>query len=251
MDLANFDIHAPSRPLPKVMDEDMFMLCPELVQPLGTQKAIANVPTDIPVNMNEMFLSDRNLYLLIEGLYLTYTQNGGTHEKKRFAAFIKAMAVHFVKNHNLHAYQIAEYEAVGFNDHVEALRAINLDFTKECYKYFKWNAFSFQQRYEVGKQEKRVLKKGYEFNHTDHGTLDLWRQTVIQSYNRNFRDQNRIPPHREHAQVRHYDRGNEGLRENNPDRASLEGQIHGYDMSSIYNQLDKYKKEGWWSMRGA
>ena len=251
MNLGNFDIHAPARPLPKTMNEDLFMLRPDLVQPLGTQKAIANLPTDIPVDMNQMFLSDRNILLLLEGLYLTYTQNGGKHGKQKFAAFVQSMAKNFVQTNNLHAYEIAEFEAIGYNDHVECLRAINLDFTKECYKYFKWNDFNFQQRYEVGKHEKRVLKKGYEFDHTDHGTLDLWRQTSTMSLNRNFRDQNRIPPHRAHAQVRHYDRGNEGLRENNPNRASLDGQIHGYDMSSIYNQLGNYSKEKWYSMRGA
>jgi hypothetical protein len=132
---------------------------------------------------------------------------------------------------------------------VEALRAINQDFKNECYKYFKWNAFNpFQTKFEVGPHEKRVLKKGFALDHTDHGTLDVWREQFTQTLNRQFRYENKIPIWQTSVHTRYYDTANEGLKQKNKCDSSLETPVYGYDMSDIYAGIDKYKSEDWYTM---
>lgn len=228
--------------------EDL-MLRPEQVQPLGTFKGLRNKPTVIKINLEELFMSEANQNLLRCNLYTIYQQNGGKQLRSAFNKFIKQLSTRFIRDNNLNAYETVEAQATGFNNYTEALRAINNDYHKVCYKFFSWNtANPFQDRVEVGPSDHRVLKKGHDLSHEDHGTLEVWREQFTQVLNAKFRDNNRIPLHRQSAHTRHYDHSNEGLHYNDPDRASLETPIYGYDMSQIYNNLDKYSKDEWYSM---
>ena len=192
------------------------------------------------INLNDMFTSQKNVRYLIDTLYLTYRENGGRSNRMNFASFVIGKISAFAAR-DLNEYQTAEMHATGYNNYVDALHAINADFIAMCYKYFAWNDFNpFKATYEVGTWERRVLKKGYDLTPEDHGTLDMWRDQMVQVLNRNYRDNNEIPNYRRHLNTRHYSRDGEGLRTTSS-RASLEATPHGYDMGDIHDIV--YKSE--------
>jgi hypothetical protein len=120
---------------------------------------------------------------------------------------------------------------------------------KSCYVYFNWEDFNpFQDYIEVGAHGKRSMKKMSELTPDDHLTLDLWREQSTHVSNKNFRDNNKIPVYRTSLHTRHFDKNNEGFRDRDADRSSLETPIYGYDMTEIYKGLDNYKSESWYSM---
>ena len=226
-----------------------FLYNPQNVQPLGSRKGVLNKPTNIKLDLNEIFISKKNTNLLLSGLFDVYTQNGGKEPRHKFEIVINLLQRKFMTFDNLNDYCTAEWQTTGFNNYVESLRAINNTFTKYVYTYFKWNIYNpFKDDIEVGPNDDRKKIKSAEIMPDDFGTLDVWREQFSQVLNRQFRDNNRIPVYRTSIQTRHYDTTNEGLRENNPDRASLETPIYGYDMSNIKANIDNYKSESWYSM---
>jgi hypothetical protein len=222
---------------------------PEIVQPLGSRKGVLNKPCNINLDIDRLFIAKDNVNLLVHNLYNIYQQNGGKGSKQKFRDLIPKLMNKFIHENDLSGYEAAEAQATGINNYVTVLKTINNDFMSECYKYFRWNSYNpFQDNVEVGPVESRVLKKSYELTADDHGTLDLWREQFTQVLNRNFRNNNKIPVYRTGIHTRHYDRSNEGLLFNNPDRASLETPVRGYDMSQIHKSIDRYKSEEWYGM---
>lgn len=231
------------------LSKEDLMLRPEQVQPLGSLKGIRNKPTTIKIDLKKLFLSEPNQDMLKNNLFTIYQQNGGKQTRSAFYKFIKQLSNRFVVDNDLNAYETVEAQATGFVNYTEALKAINNSYHKVCYKYFKWNiANPFRDDVVVGPHDHRVLKKGFDLSHEDHGTLNLWREQFTQVLNSQFRDNNRIPVYRQALHTRHYDRGNEGLRDNDSDRSSLETPVYGYDMTEIYKNLDNYSKDQWYSM---
>jgi len=222
---------------------------PHMVQPLGTRKGLSNKPTHLNIDVKNTFISRENVDMLACNLFKIYQQNGGSKSKQEFKQFMPILINVFLKKTDLSAYRTAEADTVGFNDYTTVLRAINNDFIKMCYNYFKWNTYNpFQNDIEVGPVENRVLKKSYEITPEDHGTLDLWREQFIQISNNKFRDNNKIPFYRTGMFTRNYDRRNEGFVHNDSDRASLDTPIYGYDMSHLKKGLCNYKAEEWYGM---
>jgi hypothetical protein len=218
-------------------------------QPLGTRKAASNKHTHLNIDVKNTFVSEQNINMLTCNLFKIYQQNGGMQSNQKFKQLIPLLISRFLKKNDLTSYRTAEADTVGFNDYTTILRAINNDFIKMCYNYFKWNAYNpFQNDIEVGTVENRVLKKSYEIMPEDHGTLDIWREQFIQISNNKFRDNNKIPFYRTGMFTRNYDRSNEGFIHNNPDRASIETPIYGYDMKHLQNGLCTYKSEEWYGM---
>jgi predicted unusual protein kinase regulating ubiquinone biosynthesis (AarF/ABC1/UbiB family) len=78
-----------------------------------------------------------------------------------------------------------------------------------------------------------TLKRYDEMTATDYQTIDVWKHQETVVSNALFRYGNRIPQWQKSMQKRPYDRSNDGYHQANSDRASLENQIHGYDMSNI------------------
>lgn len=219
---------------------------PQDVQPLGSRKGVLNKPTEIKIDLNELFLSSSNKNLLHTALHTIYTQNGGKSSFKKFGQIVPLLQKKFSRENRLNDYVTAEWQATGMNNYIDALKAINSDFHKFVYKYFKWNVYNpYHDDIEVGPSDDRVIKKSSEIMAEDFGTLDVWREQFTTALNRQFRNNNQFPAYRTGIHSRHIDRGNEGLRDNDPDRASLETPIYGYDMNRVQDTVCNYKSEGW------
>lgn len=133
---------------------------------------------------------------------------------------------------------INDYEYLT-NDTMERLKFINKIFID---KYLRENYVESQDvtklRGSVTDMNGNVsIKKYKDMTASDFQTLNLRSNASGDTYryNGNFRDNNKIPVWQKSMQIRQYDRGNEGLSVDMPERASLGNQIHGYDMSNIIN----------------
>jgi hypothetical protein len=221
------------------------MFNPELIQPIGTAKGVANKPTEVSVDIYELFLSNDNVKLLCKNLFNVYQQNGGQSTRDKFRNLVLLLQHKFTKTTNLHSYNLADEGAIPGN-YIENLRAINEDFKKLVYSYFKWNIYNpFHDLVEIRDVNGiRRLKKGSELRPEEYNTLDLWQPQITQVSNRNFRNNNKIPVYQAGLHVRNYDRGNDGLKYDS-DQSSLENQIHGYDMKCINSGVLNYKSDGW------
>lgn len=232
-----------------MISEQEFMKNPDSYQPLGSVKGVLNQPTDITRDLNILFNSKQNLGRLHKKLYAEYLRDTSTTKTEReFAEFFLREVKNFVKSKNLNDYVTAEYQATGYNNLNTALEQINADFAAECRKYFPYQTHNpFKADYQVGTLEEKVLKKGFDLSHEDYQSLNMWRSNVTNIANGVHRDNNKIPVYRHSLHARHIDTSNEGLRANNPDRASIESFIpKKYDMTKIYDTHLNYKDESWY-----
>jgi hypothetical protein len=88
---------------------------------------------------------------------------------------------------------------------------------------------------------RQSLKKYDEILAADYHTIDVWQEQETSRFNKNFRYDNAIPSWQRTMNIRQYDRSNDGLHASNPVRASLNNQIHGYDMSNIIKGSTNYE----------
>lgn len=79
----------------------------------------------------------------------------------------------------------------------------------------------------------KTKKKYNEMTADDYKTLDVWQEQNVFVYNNINRYKNTIPIWQKSMNVRHFERESEGLHAYNADRASLDNQVRGYDMSNI------------------
>ena len=229
------------------LNEYDLMYNPQLVQPLGSYKGVANKPTGVNVDIYDIFLSGDNVNLLNGTLFNVYQQNGGQSDREKFRNLILLLQNKFVKSNNLNLYTTIEGSATGLINYVEVLRSINEHFSKFVHNYFKWNVYNpFHDLVEVSNPASgnRYLKKGSEMTPDDYGTLDLWRNQITQVSNKNFRNNNKIPAYQAGLHTRNYDRGNEGLKYDE-DQSSMENHIHGYDMREPRRSVLQYKSDEW------
>jgi hypothetical protein len=76
-------------------------------------------------------------------------------------------------------------------------------------------------------------KKYDEMLAPDYSTIDTWQPLNIYTYDKAHRYGNKIPIWQKSMNTRHFDKENDGLQAAYSDRASLNNQIRGYDMSNI------------------
>lgn len=225
---------------------------PDKYHPLGSVKSINNVPNPVDftnVNINALFMSRPNIAMLTSNLYKVARQNGSRSSMEKFKKIVPALAMQFKVRNKLEEYETAEANATGFNNWVEVLKTVNNVFMKYCYRRLKWNTFVPTREWaEVGPRNDRKQTKFYELQAADHGTMDLWRNQETQIMNKHFRYGNKIPFWQTSMHNRHYDKHNEGLAYDNPDRTSLDTPLYGYDMSNVKATIDKWQSKEWFGM---
>ena len=78
----------------------------------------------------------------------------------------------------------------------------------------------------------------------DIKNVDVWAPVTVEANYSQYRYQNQIPIWQRSMNIRHNDRDNEGFRHKDSDRASLNNQIHGYNMEEIYKaSIDDYENK--------
>lgn len=221
---------------------------PDDYQYLGSRRSVHNVPSEedyVYVDLKKAFFDKDNLVANAQNIYRVYYHNGGQLPRRVFTRYIIRWAKEFCAVNNLDEYRSVEYQAVGFSNHVDLLKSINIDFQKFCYNALRWNVFvPSRMHIAVGPSDARKEKPLDELTAEDIGTVDVWAQQEISITSKAFRDHNRIPFYQYTMHNRHYDRGNDGLHHES-DRASLENYQRTFDMQPIYAALDKYHTDDW------
>jgi len=235
--------------------KNALLVNPQKFKPLGTVKGKNNVESRRKFNdvdIKDIFTSRSNIAMMSYSLFKVNKQNGGSQTKEQvYLDTIKLMKC-FLTIVDVYQYETADYQATGNMNFVELLKTINNDFLKFSYsKYIKWNEFvPTRMNVEVGPRGSRKDRKMYELRPDEIITIDYWRNQETRVAGRNFRYNNEIPFWRTWLHNRHYDRSNEGLRENEPDRASLDTPVYNaYDMSGIHKVLDGWCKTSWFGMK--
>lgn len=85
------------------------------------------------------------------------------------------------------------------------------------------------------------VKKYDEMTAEDYRTLNVWRPQRTYAANSQSRYCNKVPIWQKSMNIRQYDVANDGLHTATPERASLDTQIHGYDMSNIVKGSTNYE----------
>ena len=225
---------------------------PNYAQNLSTYKGVANRPSTNgfdSMDIKGLFLYAENQKSLASNIFKSIERNNIHTSVNSLADIIKIIPLvqrQFMKTTDISKYHLVEENAVSQVDWVELLRMINADFLNYCRNYFKWNDFFPAREYaSVGASGERIKKRFDQLTADDIPTLDLWAdQQISVSDNRHWLG-NKLPVWRTSIHTRNIDREGGGMRMSNPDRASLETPVFNYNMSNIYNTINKWKESEW------
>ena len=187
---------------------------------------------NFPWTNSEIFLSKKNVdhmvYYMIALNTKNYTKTDPKITKRKVPPLMKKWAT---------VTEIDDYESLD-NNIITNLEFLNKKFLTDngcLFDIANVNSLNvFQITNKVTDNCNRNYNKKFdEMLAVDYHTIDLHQYYETMTYNKNYRYKNSIPVWQRSMSTRNYDRENDGLRDANPDRASLENQIHGYDMSNI------------------
>jgi hypothetical protein len=208
-----------------------FLLKPETYQ-LGTLKGKRNVesvrsleeePAKTQENyrkvIEDIFLSGKNTYRLIY-LLDRYARNEGAHKTNLevLEKIVRRERAIFMSDVGVPS--PVEYQATGMINYVMILNTMNQMVLRKCRKYVANQLMPsrgfVQGDFPGGK------KKMSELLVSDYGLLKFGEPDEVYSMDSMYRENNKIPVEQWSKHTRHLDRDNEGLRERDPGRASLE-----------------------------
>lgn len=182
----------------------------------------------------QIFLSNKNIYYMLYAVVsLNRTNKTKIDTDKVQTEIPKLMAEWSIKNKIDKASYVTD-------DIIQNLGFINKKFLMNHGHLYgrsgcdSLNVFQLKDRV-TDRCGRGSIKKYDEMLASDYHTLDLWNDNSkdVYIYNGVSRDCNKIPVWQKSMNTRHYDMSNDGLRMATPDRASLDTQSRGYDMSNI------------------
>jgi hypothetical protein len=189
---------------------------------------------------SQLFLSDRNIYGMNQYVVKLNIDNMTRANPDKLKKLVPVRMIKWAEKTNIN-----DYEDI-FNDTMATLRYLNEKFLTDngdLYDIDGCHALNvFQNMGRVtDKCGKPSIKKYDEMLATDYHTIDLWRPQTTTQENNKFRYDNAIPMWQKSMNRRHYSRANDGLHDAIPERASLDTQLRGYDMSNIKKGAEYYE----------
>jgi hypothetical protein len=192
-------------------------------------------------NNVDVFLSDKNVNHMISYIISLNSKYSTDTNLCELEKKIPMFMFNWVKKNDLNSYKYV------YDNILETLEYINKKFIMDhsCL-YINPDEINVYNSKSVivsdcGKLER---KNHNEMTADDYNKLNLWENRELYTYNTLNRYKNKLPAWRIGLSTRHYDRNNDGLHHAVSERASLNNQIHGYDMSNIikgstfYNNSD-------------
>lgn len=205
-------------------------------------KAEKNKPetNNFPLTNKQIFLSERNVTDMI---YYIVSLNIKNLTKYPLDKLKKITPIYMVKWAEDQSINDFEYLT---NDIILTLEFLNKKFLinhSMLYDRAGVNSLNvFQNTGRVTDKCNRESNKKYdEMLAADYHTLDLWQPFEVFTYDKAQRYCNKIPIWQSSMNTRELDRSNDGLHAALPERASLNNQIHGYDMDNIIKGSEYYK----------
>lgn len=231
------------------------------------------------MTLKDWFLEKENIDWITKQLFSLYLKNDYKYQARHGVQldwpFFKKKVPKWMKEYAIdtNIYRYVE-DPIGiytsdlswlYKYYIEALSKMNREFYNKYYYIVKkvdeyelsgltgkpdWNPY--KARMTVGTKDEfqnNMSRKSYMdmlYYPEQWNQIDVWRDQDVIRANSNFRYNNEIPTWQNLNRVHvGYDRDNEGLHDGNPDRASLDNQIHGYLMEDVY----KYTTVGQYSKK--
>ena len=190
----------------------------------------------------QLFLSKKNIYYMTHAFVTLNKANKANNETNKLQRMIPNLMNEWAAKNKINNADGAT------GDIIENLAFLNNRFLKEygyLYNISGTNTLNVFRIKDVVTDDcgRQYTKKYDEMLAADYHTLNLWRDNNKDTYanNAKFRDCNRIPVWQKSMNIRHYDLDNHGLHAAKFERASLDTQTRGYDMSNIVKGSTNYE----------
>ena len=193
-----------------------------------------------PVTNEQMFLSNRNTYILVHYIISLNVKNNTKTQHEILRKKIPEIMVKWAADKKINDYE-------DLNDNLlTTLTFLNKQFLGDHPELYNRADCSGINVYRItgrvtDRCNRQSNKRHDEMLASDYHTLDVWQPHEVFTSNKNNRYCNRVPIWQKSMNTRHHDRCNDGLRDAIPERASLNNQIHGYDMSNIIKGSTYYE----------
>lgn len=190
------------------------------------------------VTNSQLFLSAKNQTHLIQYIISQNIKNQTGNDLTQLEKLIPIMMKEWVAIQNLDDFEYL------FDNNLLTLAFINNKFlvNNGCVFQREKNTNVFHTKALVTDPcGNSTMKKYNEMTADDYKTIDVWKPQQLYTYDKRNRYGNNFEAWRKHALIRHLDRSNDGLHDAIPERASLNNQLHGYDMSNIKKGSTFYK----------
>jgi hypothetical protein len=212
-------------------------------------------PSNFPTDNISIFLSTKNIYTMIYYVISLNTSNktdlvrpqiGDLERRRKDRLQIMKDQIPIKMHEWTKTNSINDYEDL-YDNIFMRLNYLNKQFLLDNGNLFDLignesiNVFQIKSDKVTDKCGNISDKKYDEMLASDYHTLDLHKPLDIFRTNSNFRYANAVPVWQKSMNTRHYERGNDGLHTALSDRASLNTQSRGYDMSEIYKGCKSYE----------
>ena len=189
-------------------------------------------PDQFPETNRQIFLSKKNIYNMTYYIVSLTIKNLIKYPVDELQKIIPSRMLDWADDQNIDDFEYLTDNILQTLDFLNKKFLIN-----HSYLYDRANAKSLNVFRNTGrvtdKCNRESDKKFDEMLAADYHTLDLWQPSETSIYNKAQRYCNKIPVWQSSMNTRTLDRSNDGLHTALPERASLDNQIHGYDMSNI------------------
>ncbi len=198
------------------------------------------------------FLCVENQRFLTKKIYSLHKMNNGAYKYLYFKIKIPSRVKQWIKYNDIN-----NFNGVIFGG-INTLEFINKKFISDNYDLYTFNDNFSPLEANVYKNKLKfaiptanetqyqiIEKKPGELLAHDYGNLDLWEKQTTEITSDHQRYRNKIPFWQRTMNNRHYDRGNQGFHHADPNRASLNVDVYGYDdeMKKLANLIDKKNKK--------
>jgi hypothetical protein len=188
----------------------------------------------------DIFLSKKNIHYMTYYLVSMNARNKTGVDSVKLALQVPKIMMKWSVNENLNEFEYAH------SNILLTLEFLNKKFLGDhptlydMYNQLTKNIFRTTDKITIDACGNQASKKYNEMTATDYQNIDVWQSRQEYTYDKRKRYGNKIPMWQKSMNIRQYDRGNDGLHTSNPDRASLETQTRGYDMSNQIRGSNSY-----------
>lgn len=200
-----------------------------------SNKDSMNIPTTIQLDElsnSDIFLSEKNIHYMTYFIISMNKKNMTKTNPQSIKIMVPKMMHDWSINENLN-----DYEYI-YDNILLRVAFINKRFIKE----FEWiydgsnklsmNVFRVSNTVTVDDKGNEETKKYSEMTAQDYANMDVWKSNQEYTHDKRSRYNNEIPIWQKSMNVRKYETESEGLHTLDPDRASLNTQVRGYNMNN-------------------
>lgn len=189
----------------------------------------------------DIFLSKKNIHYMTHYLIAMNEKNKTGNNPSDLVHLVPKMMVEWASKEKLNDSEYA------YSDILLTLAFLNEQFLINHANVYDRSNLSTRNIFRVndkitidgcGNQES---KKYNEMTAVDYQNIDVWQSQQVYTYDKRNRYGNEIPTWQKSMNIRQYERNSDGLHESNPDRASLDMQIRGYNMSNQIRGSTSYE----------